>query len=103
MKRLGEIAMWRRYASPGCQNRRRQAVPIAQRDGRAMTACGPFATSQLDPPESAFGSKPDQICSHLVLRLLARSGHTLEGMPTPLWFATAEALGESAPGVRLVL
>src|SRR5215475_11023949 len=33
----------------------------------------------------------------------ARSGHTPEGMPTPLWFATAEALGESAPGVRLVL
>jgi len=31
---------------------------------------GPFATSQVDTPESAFGSKPDHICSHRVLRLL---------------------------------
>src|SRR5262245_56418701 len=35
----------------------------------------PFATSQVDPPESAFGSKPDHICSHRFLRLLTCCGH----------------------------
>src|SRR5262245_64742054 len=53
-----------RSRSLGCQIGDTPVIAVPPDDLRLMSPSGTFATSEIDASESAFGGKPEDICSH---------------------------------------